>query len=370
MNEIKQRDHSFDAIRGFCMFLIPLQHFMTGDQWGYPDVHTPGGFAYFAIDLFVMQTFFFLSGYFSKKPARGRQVAVRAMLWPVLLMMAVFAVLYSFGIGIPFHPLRPTYAMWFMLCLFYYRMFHKDYVKIPHLFGVVFAAGLVIGLIPFIGRDLSLARAVNWMPYFLLGYYCKPELLEKLRRLRIWQTLLLLVALLAGVWGFVEYAPFDKYRAVQMSDSYDAMGISWWGGILLHFAVFAVGVLFMIVLFNLFPNRKGAWSYIGENTMPIYIFHQPVKLLFLRFGAGFGLLSVPSPDSFAYLLYMCLLSFAVCVLLASPPFAKLYDLLFVKSYDMVLWVGRRIVVPFGDMIEKGLLKTLPKRCLPESEHEI
>ena len=71
-----------------------------------------------------------------------------------------------------------------------------------------------------------------------------------------------------------------------------------------------------------------------------------------------------------HLLYMSLLSFAVCVLLASPPFAKLYDLLFVKSYDMVLWAGKKIVVPFGEVIERGLLKALPERYLSESDHEV
>ena len=54
----KKRDYSFDAVRGFCMFLIPLQHFLAADK---PFVYgSVGGYLYLVIDLFVMQVFFFL----------------------------------------------------------------------------------------------------------------------------------------------------------------------------------------------------------------------------------------------------------------------------------------------------------------------
>ena len=60
----KERDYSFDAIRGFCMFLIPFQHYLSARE----GFHYDGleGYLYFVIDIFVMQMFFFLSGYFSK----------------------------------------------------------------------------------------------------------------------------------------------------------------------------------------------------------------------------------------------------------------------------------------------------------------
>ena len=139
------------------MFLIPLQHFLAADK---PFVYgSVGGYLYLVIDLFVMQVFFFLSGYFSKNAARGRQIAAGTLLWPVIVMWLACGLVRVAGFAIPIRLYRPPYAMWFLLCLFYYRMFQTAYLKIPHLAGVVFVLGLLIGLVPFIGRDFALARA-------------------------------------------------------------------------------------------------------------------------------------------------------------------------------------------------------------------
>ena len=118
------------------MFLIPLQHFLAADK---PFVYgSVGGYLYLVIDLFVMQVFFFLSGYFSKNAARGRQIAAGSLLWPVIVMWLACGLVRVAGFAIPIRLYRPPYAMWFLLCLFYYRMFQTAYLKIPHLAGVVF----------------------------------------------------------------------------------------------------------------------------------------------------------------------------------------------------------------------------------------
>jgi fucose 4-O-acetylase-like acetyltransferase len=75
----KQRDYMFDTFRGILMLSIPISHFTKAsgnwyaDMWGgagWSQVH-PTGFVYITINVFVMQAFMFLSGYFSKKPERA-----------------------------------------------------------------------------------------------------------------------------------------------------------------------------------------------------------------------------------------------------------------------------------------------------------
>ncbi len=71
MGEIKQRDYSFDIFRGICMWAIPVSHFtrmggcFSQDSWG--------GVVYITINVFIMQSFMFLSGYFSKNVKRGAE---------------------------------------------------------------------------------------------------------------------------------------------------------------------------------------------------------------------------------------------------------------------------------------------------------
>ena len=368
MAVLKERDYSFDAIRGFCMFLIPLQHFFEADAAH--SYHSWEGFIYFTIDLFVMQAFFFLSGYFSKKPERGREIAVKALLWPLLMTFPFFMIIqFVLDIDLKFNILTPPFAMWFLLCLFYYRMFHKDYIKIKHLFGIVFLLSLVAGVIPSFSATLSLARAVNWMPYFLLGYYCTPEQMEKVRSLKWWQTSLLAIFLVVGVYFFMQYAPFSHYGAVQMSTSNKMAGISWWSNIVVHLAVFVVSIAFLVVLFNVFGNKKGYWSWIGQNTMPIYIFHIVIFHLICRNGLGFGLFTPPAYDTPLYLLYVLVLATIVTTVLATKPFVWLYDVLFGKSYDAFIYCFHKIAEPVGGAVEKALLAIWPLRVKAKESDE-
>ena len=101
----KERDYMFDTFRGFLMLSIPISHFtkMTGNLYsslymggGFPK-ETLFGFVYITINVFVMQAFMFLSGYFSKRPDRARETAFSTFMWPYL----VFTFLY-FLIRIPF----------------------------------------------------------------------------------------------------------------------------------------------------------------------------------------------------------------------------------------------------------------------------
>ncbi len=357
---LKKRDFSFDAIRGFCMFLVPFQHYMSAQEgFNYDGLE---GYIYFITDVFIMQVFFFLSGYFSKKPERGREIAVKALLWPIIVVQAGLFVLTLIGFDLTLYPYRPPYAMWFLLSLFYFRMFHKDYIKIPHIFGIVFVLGLFVGMVPFLTRDFAISRSISWMPYFLLGYYCQPAHIEKIRSLKLWQTLSILAGLLAGIWAFMKYVPFDAYWAVMMATTNEIQEITWYENIIMHIALLPVSMLFLVVLLNLFKHSQdkfGFWAWIGQNTMPIYIFHLAGKFIIIHYGASAGLFPLPAHDTWLYILYLLALAFATSVILASKPFAWLYDVGFVKSYDWFCTICRVVLQAVGKGAEKVMCAFLP-----------
>ena len=357
----KERDYSLDAIRGFCMWLIVMQHFCHRNPEF--DLFRPDGVLYFFIDLFVMQTFFFLSGFFAKRVERGREIAFPSLLWPVIIIAVIMDVLLM---AAEYPYTRPfwvaPYAMWFLVCLFYYRIFQQSYVKIPHLFGIACMTSLVVGFVPGIDKTFSIVQAVNWFPYFLLGFYCKKEHLDKVRSLRWWQTLLLAAMLIGGIGIFILYGLQFNRNSVMLSASNDALGLTWWEGLILKPAVFGISSLFLIVLLNTFPNKRGMWSYIGQNTMPVYIFHIALVLVMrVTDSVGFGLWPVPENTAPLYYGYLVALSFGVTILLTTRPFAWLYDFMFVKSYDLFIISVRKIWLPVGDRIERALLYIVPYR---------
>ena len=77
---IKQRDYMFDTFRGLLMWSIPISHFTR--VAGHFSQASLGGVVYITINVFVMQAFVFLSGYFSKKPDRSKETSFHTFMWP------------------------------------------------------------------------------------------------------------------------------------------------------------------------------------------------------------------------------------------------------------------------------------------------
>ena len=89
---IKQRDYMFDTFRGLLMWSIPISHFTR--VAGHFSQASLGGVVYITINVFVMQAFVFLSGYFSKKPDRSKETSFHTFMWPYLLGIPFFVMAF------------------------------------------------------------------------------------------------------------------------------------------------------------------------------------------------------------------------------------------------------------------------------------
>ena len=133
MGEIKQRDYVFDTFRGLCMWCIPISHFTR--MAGHFSHDSVSGVIYITINIFVMQAFMFLSGYFSKKPEKSRQIAFKIFLWPYIL--SIFFLLWGENpaVGSCESVLRSA-----ALCHVVHvravpvQVVPENYIKVPHFF--------------------------------------------------------------------------------------------------------------------------------------------------------------------------------------------------------------------------------------------
>ncbi|MGN0712830.1 MAG: acyltransferase family protein, partial [Anaerovoracaceae bacterium] len=183
MSEIKQRDYMFDTFRGLLMWSIPISHFTR--VAGHFSQGSLSGIIYITINVFVMQAFVFLSGYFSKKPDRARETAFHTFLWPYLLCIPFFyCVRHIIWGNAHLYLDLPPFALWYLFALFFYRFFLKDYIKIPYVFEISMLVYLFAGQVPFFSDTWALGRMVSYFPFFLLGYYCDKDTLKRIRSLK------------------------------------------------------------------------------------------------------------------------------------------------------------------------------------------
>ena len=338
MGDVKTRDYMFDTFRGLLMWSIPISHFTR--VAGHFSQGSLGGIVYITINVFVMQAFVFLSGYFSKKPDRARQTSFHTFMWPYLICIPFFYCVRHLIYGNANWNLDvPPFALWYLFALFFYRFFLKDYIKIPYVMEISLLIFLFAGQIPFFSDEYALGRMVSYFPFFLLGYYCDGETLKKLRSLKkahCWILGSLLLSASCILAFAVKQLPVGFYLLKEPAVN---LGIPWYWDILGRVIVFFLACGWILLMINILPNKKNFVAYVGMNTMPVYILHLIVRYLVKENGITFGIL----PDNWVvyYLMIFGLASLCV-VVFTSKPVIWGYDFVVEGTYKIFLWILNRI----------------------------
>ena len=301
MGEIKQRDYMFDTFRGLLILSIPMSHFtkMAGNQYGamyltsgFPE-ESFFGFMYITINVFVMQAFMFLSGYFSKKPDRAQETAFSTFMWPYLVFTVIYYFVRMFFMGgANLKLLTPPFALWFLFVLFFYRFFLKYMVKFQWLLPVSIMLYLLAGQVEEFGNLLSLGRALSYFPFFLLGYYCSKERLAWLQQLKKKPVMLALLGIVLVGITFLLMRSDIKVGWYLLKASVDNFpNMMWWEDTLMRIALLFIASGWIIFMVNIIPSKKSFLSFVGMNTMPIYVFHLTLRYVVEFYGIYVGVIS-------------------------------------------------------------------------------
>lgn len=322
----KERSYFFDTFRGLLIWTIPISHFtMVGGNFHQASF---GGVVYITINVFVMQAFVFLSGYFSKRPQRARETAFKTFLFPYLLLVPFFyGVRYLINGGAHLTWIDPPLALWYLVALFVYRFFLVDFIKSKYILQISIIIYLVAGLIPWLDGTLALGRVVSYFPFFMLGYFCQKEHIAKIQSLKAWHCAILGIVLV-GINVLLAYKCPVSVEFYLLRGPGAAFGLTWYVDILMRIADFIIPCLWIVLMLNILPKGKNYLTYVGMNTMSVYILHLIVRQLVKKF-------DLPDPNMFVY--YICLFGLAsLCVVVfSSPPVSKGYNWLFDFLYDKV-----------------------------------
>lgn len=346
MTANKERNYRYDAVRGICMFLIVLQHFLF--KGGYHFTDKTGFLIYVGIDMFTMQTFFFLSGMFSKNPEKNRDKLFSSLLWPVIIAGLVYWPLIVEQKGMEFAMMRfkagvLPYATWFLVVLFVYRYFQKYYAKTPHLPLIALALYFVSGIFdPLSGKGFAISRMCTFFISFVMGYKMTMGQVERYRLRSVWKIALLGTALVLVTIGTVYYLPHNVAVAIRLKASFHATGMTVLEGVLVRAGLLIVSTGWMLFLFSVLPDKKGFWAHIGMNTMPIYLFHLVLVGVFKLYkGFTFGYFDFKGYGAL-YLICLFVISMIVTILLSTKPASKVYHIVFDGTYSVISRVFRRL----------------------------
>ncbi|MBQ6496508.1 MAG: hypothetical protein IJI74_04990 [Firmicutes bacterium] len=328
----KERNYLFDNLKAVLIFCVVFAHFLRAG--GFMGAGSLARIFYILCFSFMMEGFFFTSGFFSKNVDKCHAKAVETLVVPYFVFIPLLYLerLWLFG-GAHINFLRPSHAMWFLIAMFFYRFGIKYFAKIPFILPLSAILFLAAGTMPFLGPTLALGRSCSFLVFFMLGYFCQWEHIQKIRSIPKPIMIIVgavLVALSAVCGCFRHFGT----GVLMMKNCYHAIHLSIPEGLILRLAVGIAALASIAVLINLLPDRKlpakgGLISQIGQNTMTVFLLHVAVRYLvkwytkqdFSIIGAG----EIIHSGGILYCLFMLILALIVVYIFSRPIVAKVYD---------------------------------------------
>lgn len=324
-----RRDPSFDNIRCILIFLVVFAHFLeickpfieTGIDYGGGLIYG-SGVIYKTVYSFHMPVFIFLFGY-------NARFSAKRIVFRWIVPYFVFQTLYIWfaqtvlSANIDFQYTTPYWILWFMLaCIFYQLVLPLFDIgnKYGELFALMltFAAALLVGYDNTVGYYLSLSRFWVFLPWFVMGYYCRKHgILEKLtdnRPLR-W-SITAVSAVCAALTALYMYKMYTKNLLLYGTASYESIGCTAWSRALICLFAFVWLCLLFVGIKPLLKRNIPVITMIGQNTLPVFLVHgfvvKAAPLYFQEF------LNTP----WGVLLLTC----AILILTGNPLSRKLVDI--------------------------------------------
>lgn len=300
-----ERSYLFDNIKAVLIFSVVLPHYIMVS--GFYTMTSIYGAIYITCFSFIMQGFFFVSGFFSKNEAKCHSTAFSSLLLPYIVFMPI---MYLVRVAVFGHAhldfLYPTHGMWFLLVMFYYRFFIKYLKNLPGLVFLSLALYFASGLVPLEDGFLALGRTLAFFIFFALGYKMNRDHIKKIRRIP--KCIGALVA--AGLIVFCVLCAENRIIPVNMwhlKISYDACKVSLPEGLIMRGIILLVSLGWIFVFINLLPDKKTFLSGIGRRTMTVYLMHIPVRYMVKDAILPFG----GSAASLIFIILLAALSVAV-----------------------------------------------------------
>lgn len=327
-----ERDYLYDNIKGLLIIVVVLCH-LLGCAMAKNDTLVRA-FVLF-IYYFHMPLFIFISGYFSKNPDKCRENAFRS-LFLVYIVAQIFWIIFKYLTNGSTHYIEnfldPGYAIWYIVALFFWRVFLKDLVKLRFALVIAFLISPLIMFLPEEQMILAINKTVGFLFFFLLGHYATKEHIAKIRKIPWFIALLLLCLILGGTYLLLAKGilPYGGTKAIfmytaTMPELMDDLGNAWYG-MGAYYGAMIVAMICGILVIAASPGRKTFLADIGGDTLPLYLSHTYFIILLDMFFAAYA---IPHGAEYAVVI---LLSTALIILFST----KIYRKVFHAVYEFII----------------------------------
>jgi len=278
---MKERNILIDNIKSILIILVVLGHFGSSGSVIY------NTFIIFIFS-FHMPLFLFISGYLSKNVEKCRKKAmteylllfiIAQLLW-VLYKVVVEKDFYYF-----FNMLEPGFGLWYILSIFVYRILLKDLVRIKHIVIISAVASVLIMTLVNIQHFLDIQRIVGFLVYFLIGYYTDENTINKIKKIPPYLAAIGLGAVFAVFYIILDkkilnYGFFLRFLEHQAA-IYDFSNI--FIGLAIYIFIIPASLLIGSLVIAMIPRKEMWFTYIGEDTLPLYLSHTYGVALYREF---------------------------------------------------------------------------------------
>ena len=304
-----------DNFKVFLIFLVVFNHIIA---FNLVKVDTVVRYVWYAITIFHMPAFIFVSGYLSKKPQNALKNFKNLLIPYILGYTLTWYSQIWLGRSVDYEILRPTgTVMWYILALFIYRLTIEALGKIRFIVPISIAIALWAGTRPEFTTFLSASRIVVFFPFFVAGYLWKSEYITAVRKFKGKWVLIPISAVL--LWAIPNYMiTNDMGIAIfRGNHGYKLCGLTDPEGIILRLLMYLVSFILIYTLLALLPDIKLPLTYVGRHTMGIYFFHYPIMIIM----NGLYILQIPEMNNVWALLGV---SLVFVLVLGSLPVDLLY----------------------------------------------
>lgn len=238
-----------------------------------------------------MPLFVFISGYFSKIRSLSETFRGCLRLFETLYIWNILYCLFDPSTDLTLARLfKPAFAYWYLMCLIIWRFMLQIIplikVKLKIVVLLSFVVGILWGFLNIDGSFMSNSRVIAFFPFFLFGYYAREKgLIKRIRNSNsnrvISYAILIIIPVLILLYNDV-LAPYFNCSRPYISDGGLLFGISY------RLVFYIVSLLQGYALLNISSNNESL-AKLGEQTMPIYVFHGFVLIVLIKFIGYFNL---------------------------------------------------------------------------------
>lgn len=307
--------HLIDNFKVLLIFLVVFNHIIA---FNLVKVDTVVRYVWYAITIFHMPAFIFVSGYLSKKPQNALKNFKNLLIPYILGYTLTWYSQIWLGRSVDYEILRPTgTVMWYILALFIYRLTIEALGKIRFIVPISIAIALWAGTRPEFTTFLSASRIVVFFPFFVAGYLWKSEYITAVRKFKGKWVLVPISAVL--LWAIPNYMITNDIGIAifRGNHGYKLCGLTDPEGIILRLLMYLVSFILIYTLLALLPDIKLPLTYVGRHTMGIYFFHYPIMIIM----NGLYILQIPEMNNVWALLGV---SLVFVLVLGSLPVDLLY----------------------------------------------